>query len=155
MFTGFFYALREAGVPVSLREWLTFLEALAEGVVAPSLASFHAVARAVLVKDEAHYDRFDAVFTAYFADVATPEQLVEAALRWVQDALRERRLSEAERQALLAGIEPADLERLARLFAERLREQDGQHHGGSYWIGTGGTSPFGRGGVHPNGLRVG
>lgn len=151
MFTGFFYALREEGVPVSLTEWMTLLEALDKGLAGASLHGFYRLARAVLVKSEAYYDRFDLAFARYFQGIETPPELAERVLKWLEKALPPLQIDPQQRQPFA----PWDLEEMRRALEERLAKQDGEHHGGSYWIGTGGTSPFGHSGYHPAGLRIG
>jgi uncharacterized protein len=148
--------LRAAGVPVSLREYLSFLEALRAGVVLYDAEGFYHLARATLVKDERHIDRFDRVFGQVFGGLEglTPEALV-AAVELPRDWLRklaERHLTPEERAEIeaLGGFDA-----LMRTLAERLREQQGRHQGGSKWIGTAGTSPFGAFGYNPEGVRIG
>jgi len=152
MFLDFFFALRRRKVPASTQEWLTLMQALALGLHGSSLDGFYHLARAVCVKDLAHYDAFDAAFLEVFKDVpADALALTEELLAWLADARRLAGLSDADR-ARLAGL---SLEELRELFARRLAEQKRRHDGGNRWIGTGGTSPFGSGGAHPTGLRVG
>lgn len=151
LFLDFFYLLRQAGLPVSSREWLTFVEALAMGLVAADLYRFYALARATVVKDEKHYDLFDQCFTHHFAGARPPRAFEKAFDQWLSDPLPIPELSEEE----LAQLETYDLDELKRLFEERMAEQNERHDGGSKWIGTGGTSPFGHSGQHPAGVRVG
>jgi uncharacterized protein with von Willebrand factor type A (vWA) domain len=152
MFLDFFFALRRRKVPASTQEWLTLMQALALGLHGSSLRGFYHLARAVCVKDLAHYDAFDAAFLEVFKDVpADALALTEELLAWLADARRLAGLSDADR-ARLAGL---SLEELRELFARRLAEQKRRHDGGNRWIGTGGTSPFGSGGAHPTGLRIG
>ncbi|MFO1107383.1 MAG: VWA domain-containing protein [Amaricoccus sp.] len=158
MFTRFFAELRGARVPVSLREYLGFLEALRAEVVTDDPEGFYFLARAALVKDERHVDRFDRVFAAVFGgllsgDLAAGSGPAPAALPedWLRK-LAERFLTPEERAAIesLGGFD-ALMETLAR----RLAEQKGRHEGGSKWIGTAGTSPFGACGYNPEGVRIG
>ncbi len=151
MFIDFFYLLKAYGVPVSITEWMTLMEALARGMALSSLTGFYHLARAVLVKSEAHYDRYDLAFASYFKGVETPLELTEKVLNWLENALPPRLISPEERKQ----FENWDLEELKRQLEERLREQQGEHHGGSNWIGTGGTSRFGHSGYHPAGVRIG
>ncbi len=155
MFTEFFYLLRGYGVPVTVTEWLTFMRALATGLVAPSLADFYAVGRAVLVKSEAFFDQFDQAFQHAFEGIETPQEIADEVWEWLADPLALPGLSEEEKRALLEQLGEIDLEALQQLFEERLREQTEAHHGGNRWVGTGGTSPFGHSGWHPGGIRVG
>jgi uncharacterized protein with von Willebrand factor type A (vWA) domain len=151
LFGNLFFGLREAGIPVNLSEWLTLMEALAKGVVAPNLTDFYRIARAILVKHEAHFDTYDLVFAAVFADGEMPESLESALLEWLENPIAPPQLSAEE----VAALEQMPVERLRELFEQRLREQNERHDGGSHWVGTGGTSPFGHGGRHPAGIRVG
>jgi hypothetical protein len=152
MLIDFFYSLREAKLPVSVKEYLTLIEALRERVIAPSLDEFYYLARLTLVKDERYFDKFDQAFGAYFRGA---QQLTDAAfelpLDWLEKRLR-RELS-AEEKAQIEAMGGLDklMERLKQLFDE----QKERHEGGSKWIGTGGTSPFGNGGYHPEGIRIG
>lgn len=152
MLIDFFYTLRAAKLPVSVKEYLTLLEALQQQVISPSLDEFYYLARLSLVKDEKHYDKFDQAFGAYFKGV---EQRVEATgevpLDWLKKRMQ-RELSPEDKARIeaLGGIDKL-MERLKQLF----EEQKGRHEGGSKWIGTGGTSPFGNGGFNPEGIRIG
>ena len=155
MLIRFFFTLRAARVPVSVREYLSLLEALQQGVISPQgghgLDDFYVLARTILVKDEAHYDRFDQAFSAYFHGV---EWLTDFGGVIPEDWLRktlERELSAEER----ARLPKMDWDDLMETFKKRLAEQKDRHEGGSKWIGTGGTSPFGAYGVNPQGIRVG
>ncbi len=156
MFLPFFENLREGGVPVSLREYLTFLEALGKGLVTYEAERFYFLARSAMVKDERNLDKFDRVFSQTFEglDQIPPEALV-AAVDLPGDWLRklvERHLTEDQ----MAGIEAlGGFDRLMETLKERLREQKSRHQGGSKWIGTAGTSPFGAYGYNPEGVRIG
>ena len=152
MFFTFFAELRQAKVPVSLREYLGFLEGMEKRVVAFDLDGFYFFARAALVKDERHLDRFDRVFGHCFNGIespADPQQALPEA--WLQK-LAERFLTAEEKQQILAvgGWEKL-MERLRQLLAE----QKERHQGGSKWIGTAGTSPYGAFGYNPEGVRIG
>ena len=156
MFLTFFDRLRRAGVPVSLREFLTFLEALQAGLARYDVDGFYYLARAALVKDERHLDRFDQAFAESFkgAEALTLEQVLEAVdlpADWLA-RMAEKHLTEAERAeiAALGGFEA-----LMETLRARLREQHDRHQGGSKWIGTAGTSPFGAFGYNPEGVRIG
>jgi len=154
MFVDFFFSLRAAAVPVSITEFLMLLEALQAGAAGASAQDFYFLARTCLVKDERHYDRFDRVFAEVFQGAERLFAELTAAqvpAEWLQ-ALAGRVLSEEERRAIesLGGWE-----KLLETLRERLREQKEAHHGGSKWIGTRGTSPFGSGGYHPEGVRFG
>ncbi len=156
MYAAFFGDLRAAGIPVSLREYLGFLEALDTGLGRYDAEAFYYLARASLVKDERHIDRFDRVFAATFngLEPLTIEALVaraELPADWLRK-LAEKHLSPEERAEIeaLGGFD-----KLMETLAERLREQQGRHQGGSKWIGTAGTSPFGAFGYNPEGVRIG
>lgn len=151
MLVDFFYHLRKHQLPVSIREYLTLLEALKKAVIGPSLDEFYLLARIVLIKDETHFDRYDIAFSSYtrHIDAAFPPGK-DIPLEWL---IKEhaRNLSPEDK----AAIEKLGWDRLMELFKQRLEEQKEKHSGGSKWIGTGGTSPFGSGGYHPEGLRIG
>ncbi len=156
MFLPFFEALRVARVPVSLREFLTFLEAMRANLVTYDADGFYYLARAAMVKDERHIDRFDQAFARAFAglEAVTPEAVMQA-LDLPEDWLRrmaEKHLTEAEKAEIeaLGGFD-----KLLETLRDRLAEQKGRHQGGSKWIGTAGTSPFGAYGYNPEGMRIG
>ncbi|WP_207478312.1 vWA domain-containing protein [Arenibaculum pallidiluteum] len=157
MFTRFFYELRQVGVPVSLREYLTLLEAMKAGVAAYDAEGFYYLARAALVKDERHLDRFDQVFAAVFKGLAREDGTADGGIQaeipadWLR-RIAERILTEEEKRQVQAL---GGWDKLMETLAERLAEQRGRHQGGSKWIGTGGTSPFGAYGYNPEGLRIG
>ncbi|MGK3959685.1 VWA domain-containing protein [Sorangium sp. So ce118] len=152
MFIEFLYELRARKVPVGAQEAVGLAQALAAGLHDSSLDGFYNVARAMLVHSEAHLDDFDLAFAKHFRGVHVEAKAVaEELLSWLRDPIKMRALSEEEK----AMIEELDLEEVLRRFEERLREQRERHDGGSRWIGTGGTSPFGRGGYNPSGIQVG
>ncbi len=156
MFLPFFETLRANGVPVSLREFLTFLEAVDSGLVTYDVDGFYYLARATLVKSEAQIDRFDQAFAKAFRGIENlSEQDVLDALDLPEDWLRkmaERHLTSEE----MAEIESlGGFEKLMQTLRERLAEQQGRHQGGNKWIGTAGTSPFGAYGYNPEGIRIG
>jgi len=149
----FFSELRAAKIPVTTREYLTLLEALEKGAIDPDIDHFYSVSRAALVKDEKNFDKFDAVFGHVFKGVETLGALFEEKEipdEWLQ-AMMERLLSEEER----AAIEALPFEELMETLKKRLEEQEKRHEGGSKWIGTGGTSPYGHSGYNPSGVRIG
>ena len=152
MLIDFFYSLREAKLPVSVKEYLTLIEALRERVIAPSLDEFYYLARLTLVKDERYFDKFDQAFGAYFRGV---QQLTDAAfelpLDWLEKRLQRELTADEKAQIEAMGGLDKLMERLKQLFDE----QKARHEGGSKWIGTGGTSPFGNGGYNPEGIRIG
>lgn len=156
MFLPFFSALRDAGVPVSMREHLAFLEALAANLATYDPEGFYYLARCALVKDERHIDRFDRAFAASFEgleQISTQDVLnaVDVPKDWLTK-MAEKHLSREERAEIeaLGGFD-----KLMETLKERLKEQEGRHQGGSKWIGTAGTSPYGAYGYNPEGVRIG
>jgi uncharacterized protein with von Willebrand factor type A (vWA) domain len=153
MFQRFFTELREARVPVSLREYLTLIEALDEEVIPPLVDDFYYLARATLVKDERNLDKFDRVFGSVFKGLERLE--TDLAAEIPEDWLRkitEKYLTEEEKKEIEAL---GGWEKLMETLQERLKEQKERHEGGNKWIGTGGTSPFGAYGYNPEGVRIG
>lgn len=152
MLIDFFYRLRAAKVPVSLKEFLTLLEALEKGVIGPSVDDFYFLSRAALVKDEAHFDKFDRAFGEYFEGVDAIElDQVVIPDEWLRK-LKELKLSPEEMAAIEAM---GGLDKLMETLKKRLEEQKERHQGGNKWIGTGGRSPFGAYGYNPEGIRIG
>ena len=153
MLFDFFSTVRKSGVPASVKEFLTLLEALQKGVVFADIDDFYVLARVCLVKDEAYFDRFDLAFASYFKGVAAiPDDLVrEIPADWLR-SLGQRVLTDEEKAQIEAL---GGWEKLMETLRERLEEQKGRHQGGSKWIGTGGTSPFGADGFNPEGIRIG
>ncbi len=151
MFINFFYLLKNHGVPVAITEWMMLMEALSKGMAQSGLTSFYHLSRAVLVKSETHYDRFDLAFYSYFRGIETPVELTEKILEWLENALPPRHITPEERKQFREW----DLDDLRRRLEQRLREQNEEHHGGDKWVGTGGTSPFGHSGYNPAGVRIG
>jgi len=152
MFVGFFYRLRAGGVPVSLKEYLALLEALRAGVADYGVERFYYLARACLVKDERHLDRFDRVFAEWFEGVERIEDPFQAIPEEWLKKLGERYLSEDEKRRIKAL---GGWQKLMEELRKRLAEQEKRHQGGSKWIGTAGTSPFGAYGYNPEGIRIG
>jgi uncharacterized protein with von Willebrand factor type A (vWA) domain len=152
MLIDFFYTLRAAQLPVSVKEYLTLVEALRERVIAPSIDDFYYLARLTLIKDERYFDKFDQAFGAYFRGVQQlTDEAFELPLDWLEQRLRRQLTAEEKAQIEAMGGLDKLMERLKELFDE----QKERHEGGSKWIGTGGTSPFGNGGYHPEGVRIG
>ncbi len=156
MFLPFFETLRMAGVPVSLREYLSFLEGMSLGLATYDVDAFYYFARTCMVKDERHLDRFDRAFAHSFQGLEeiTPEQVLDAVdlpREWLEK-LAEKHLSAEERAAInaLGGFDA-----LMDTLRKRLEEQKGRHQGGNKWVGTAGTSPFGAYGYNPEGVRIG
>jgi hypothetical protein len=153
MFQRFFSELRAAKVPVSLKEYLTLLEALDKEVIPPSVDEFYYLSRATLVKDERHIDKFDRVFGHVFKGLENLAEEIDTQIPadWLK-ALTEKYLSDEEKAQIEAL---GGWEKLMETLAERLKEQEKRHEGGNKWIGTGGTSPFGNNGYNPEGVRIG
>ncbi len=158
MFIGFFLALRAAGVKTSLREYLTLQEAMRAGLGDYDIDTFYFLARAVLVKDERLIDRFDRVFAESFKGILQPQpegapgvETVALPEEWLK-MLAEKHLTEEEKAEIEAM---GGFEKLMETLRQRLEEQKGRHEGGSKWIGTAGTSPFGANGYNPEGVRIG
>jgi uncharacterized protein len=157
MLIDFFYTLRAAKLPVSVKEFLMLLEALQAHVVGPSnpdacsMDDFYYLARTTLVKDEKHFDKFDRAFAAYFKGVESIADFGKPIpADWLRQEL-ERLLSDEQK----ANAPKMDWDELMETLKKRLEEQKERHAGGSKWIGTGGTSPFGHGGHNPQGIRIG
>jgi len=152
MFAQFFLELRQAHVPVSLREYLTLIEAVKAGLASYRIEDFYYLSRAALVKDERHLDKFDRVFGHCFKGIETPpEESREIPEEWLKK-LAELMLTEEEK-ALIEAM--GGLDKLLETLRQRLAEQAGRHQGGSKWIGTAGTSPYGAYGYNPEGVRIG
>jgi uncharacterized protein with von Willebrand factor type A (vWA) domain len=155
MLLPFFTALRDAKVPVSMKEWLHLMEAMDKDLAGRKVDDFYHLSRAVLVKDEKHYDRFDQVFGKVFAGIesfgAGEEPSLDVPEDWLK-LLNEKFLTDEEKAEIeaLGGFD-----KLMETLKQRLEEQKGRHEGGNKWVGTGGTSPFGHGGYNPEGVRVG
>jgi uncharacterized protein with von Willebrand factor type A (vWA) domain len=153
MLVRFFLLLKSAGVPVSITELLTLLEALKAGLGEISAERFYYLARTCLVKDERHYDRFDQAFAAHFKGAEDLFKLLSRELPadWLEK-MAVRDLSDAEKAEIEAL---GGWEKLMETLRQRLAEQQERHQGGSKWIGTAGTSPFGAYGYNPEGVRIG
>jgi len=153
MFLDLFYGLRDEGVPIAIQEWQTFLSALEEGLHGSSLLRFYHLGRACLIKSETYFDAYDKVFAKVFKGVegALGEDVTEEILEWLKDPKNFPELTPEQ----LAELERLTGDELMRRFLETLAEQDERHDGGNKWVGTGGRSPYGHGGVHPTGIRVG
>jgi uncharacterized protein with von Willebrand factor type A (vWA) domain len=156
MLAGFFVKLKDARIPVSIKEYLTLLEGLHKQVITPSIDEFYLLARTVLVKDESNFDKFDRVFGEFFNGLTPPEGAdegieAEIPLAWLLK-LAQKELSEQDK-ALVESL--GGWEKLMQTLRQRLAEQKGRHQGGNRWIGTAGTSPFGAWGYNPEGVRIG
>ena len=153
MLVDFFFALRRAGLPVSLTEFLSLLEALKQRIAFVSAEEFYHLGRLALVKDERYFDRYDRVFAAYFsgAEAVFARLLADIPEEWLR-SLGEQHLSEEDKKLVQSA---GGWEKLIETLRERLRSQQERHEGGSKWIGTRGTSPFGADGYNPEGVRIG
>ncbi len=153
MLVNLFYCLKKFGVPVSIREHLDLIAALDADLAFADQEQFYFLARASLVKDEKHFDKFDRAMSAFWSGLESIEGLVEALIPddWLRSEFL-KHLSDEDR-AKIEGL--GGLEELIEKFKERLEQQQGRHAGGNKWIGTGGTSPFGHSGYHPTGIRIG
>lgn len=153
MFLDFFFLLRSEGIPVSMQEYLHLLEAMSKKVVTYSVEDFYYLCRTVWVKNEQYLDRFDLLFSKYFHGVQGSQNIAldDIPKDWLEKQM-ERLLTEEEK-AMIEKM--GGLEALMKRVQELMEEQKERHQGGSKWIGTGGTSPFGHGGYNPEGIRIG
>src|SRR6201987_3908866 len=153
MFVTFFHELKSAGLPVTLREYLTLMEAMDKDIAGRRVEDFYYLSRAALVKDERNLDKFDRVFGHVFKGLDLIEQALSAeiAAEWLKK-LAEKYLTDEEKKQIEAM---GGLDKLLETLKKRLAEQKGRHQGGSKWVGTAGTSPFGAFGYNPEGVRIG
>ena len=152
MLIDFFLKLKSHKLPVSIKEYLTLLEAMGKDVIGPSIDEFYYLSRAALVKDEANFDKFDRAFGEFWQGVETiPGIEAEIPLEWLLKQV-ELHLTEEQKKEIQAL---GGWEKLMETLRQRLEEQKGRHQGGNKWIGTGGTSPFGAYGYNPEGVRIG
>jgi uncharacterized protein with von Willebrand factor type A (vWA) domain len=153
MFVAFFHELKTAGVPVTLREYLTLMEAMEKDLAGRRVEDFYYLARTALVKDERNLDKFDRVFGHVFKGLELMGEPLSAEIpaEWLKK-LAEKYLTEEEKKQIEAI---GGLDKLLELLRQRMKEQKGRHQGGNKWIGTGGTSPFGAYGYNPEGVRIG
>ncbi len=153
MFTKFFHELKSAGLPVSLREYLTLMEAMEADLAERKVEDFYYLSRSALVKDERNLDKFDRVFSHVFKGIESLADTVTAEIPedWLK-LITQKYLTEEEKKQIEAL---GGWDKLMETLKQRLEEQKKRHEGGSKWIGTGGTSPFGSGGYNPEGVRIG
>ncbi|HEY8554489.1 MAG TPA: hypothetical protein VIL43_08115, partial [Burkholderiales bacterium] len=152
MLIDFFFTLKEFGLPVSIKEFLVLIEALKKHVAYCSIDDFYYLARTCLVKDEKHFDKYDRAFAKYFKGVLAIDGIVaEIPEEWLR-YMAEKYLTEEEKK-LIESLGGWD--KLMETLRKRLEEQKGRHQGGSKWIGTAGTSPYGAYGYNPAGVRIG
>jgi len=151
MLIDFFFTLKDARIPVSIKEFLVLLEAMQKNVISPAIDDFYYLSRITLVKDEANYDKFDKAFGSYFKGVETIfEKNPEIPLDWLMKRMQ-RELTPEQK----AALEKFGYDKLMDRLKELLKEQHERHEGGNKWIGTGGSSPFGNSGYNPEGIRIG
>jgi uncharacterized protein len=154
VFATFFHELKAAKVPVTLKEYLTLMEALTADLADQKVEHFYYLSRAALVKDERHLDKFDQVFGHVFKGLDLMREAVEGAEipeEWLR-SIGQRYLSEEDKKKIQ---ELGGWDKIMEELKKRLAEQKGRHQGGSKWIGTGGTSPYGADGYNPAGVRIG
>jgi len=152
MLSGFFVKLKDHKIPVSIKEWLTLLEAMQKDVISPSIDEFYYLSRTTLVKDEQNFDKFDRAFGEYFKGIESVAGVeLDVPLEWL---LKQAELNlSPEEKAMIEAM--GGWEKLMEALKKRLEEQKGRHQGGNKWIGTAGTSPFGAYGYNPEGVRIG
>jgi len=152
MLSGFFIKLKDHKIPVSIKEWLTLLEAMQKNVISPSIDEFYYLSRTTLVKDEQNFDKFDRAFGEYFKGIESIAGVeLDVPLEWL---LKQAELNlSPEEKAMIEALGGWD--KLMETLKKRLEEQKGRHQGGNKWIGTAGTSPFGAYGYNPEGVRIG
>src|SRR5436189_5602733 len=152
MLSGFFVKLKDHKIPVSIKEWLTLLEAMQKDVISPSIDEFYYLSRTTLVKDEQNFDKFDRAFGEYFKGIESVAGVeFDVPLEWLLKQA-ELKLS-PEEKAMIEAM--GGWEKLMETLKKRMKEQKGRHQGGNKWIGTAGTSPFGAYGYNPEGVRIG
>lgn len=142
MFIDLFYLMRARGLQVSMNEWLSLTEALERGLCRNSLLEFYYVSRAILIKTEADFDKFDEIFLDYFDRIQHIEDIPQELMDWLHDPKNMKKYDKDEVDARTTY----DLEKLRQMLEERLQEQHERHDGGQYWVGTGGTSTMGHSG---------
>ncbi|MGZ5818947.1 MAG: hypothetical protein ACXWJD_09385, partial [Burkholderiaceae bacterium] len=151
MLIDFFFTLKDAKIPVTIKEFLMLLEAMQKNVIENSLDDFYYLSRITLVKDEAHFDKFDQAFGMYFKGIDTLfDDKANIPLDWLLKRMQREMTPEQ-----IAQLEKFGYDKLMDRLKELLAEQKERHEGGNKWIGTGGTSPFGNGGQNPEGVRIG
>lgn len=153
MLVQFFLGLRNAGIPVTIRELLDLIAGLEARLAFIDVDEFYQLARVCMIKDEKYYDRFDKAFGSYFSDLSSLDDIIEAMIP--DDWLRKEFLKQLsdEEKAKIESL--GGLDKLIEEFKKRLEEQKGRHAGGNKWVGTGGTSPYGHSGYNPEGIRIG
>ena len=154
MFEEFLYTLRRGGLKVSLTEWMSLMEALDKGLHRSSFTGFYHLCRCLLVKNEADFDRFDRCFLQYFRDVPFEGEVSQELMDWLDrpDVLSDYANWDEEQARLNELLSEEEIE---KMLQERMQEQNEEHNGGNYWVGTHGMSTFGNSGLSPKGIRVG
>lgn len=152
MFDSFLYLLRAKGLNVSLNEWIALNDALDRGLAHSSLTDFYYLCRSVLIKSETEFDKFDGAFLEFFKDIDFLEDIPQELLDWLNKP--KETLNNYDEEIAKQNL-ALDYERIEQMLRERIAEQDGEHNGGKYWVGTGGMSVFGNNGNSPKGIRVG
>ena len=138
---------------VSLNEWMTLMEAMEKGLHHSTLTGFYHLCRAIVVKNETEFDRFDQVFLEFFRDIPFNSELPDELLEWLNHPTED--LARTIEELRAQGFPEESLDELLKLLEERLKEQTEEHNGGNYWVGTQGRTPWGNSGWHPNGIRIG
>ena len=142
MFAAFFYLLRQRGLHVSLNEWMTLLEGMEKGLHHSTLTGFYHLCRAIVVKNETEFDRFDQIFLEFFKNVPYTGELPEDLLDWLNHPSEDLKRTIADLRS--AGFPDETLEELLKMLEERLKEQTEEHNGGNYWVGHPGPHPLGQ-----------
>lgn len=153
MFIDFFYVLKAKGLDISMTEWLTLMEALDKGLIGANLSNFYYISRMILVKSESDYDKFDLAFMEFFEHIKSEDELAKHLRDWLDKG--EDMEFDSQNRDMYSYDQAKDAQTVKRLFKERLSEQNSEHNGGNYWIGTAGGSSFGHHGRNVGGIRVG
>lgn len=154
MFIDFYYLLRDLNIPVSITEFLTFMKVLSEGYI-KTTREFYFIGRSLLVKDESLFDAFDAAVMEYFKEIEVPIEIKKEMEDWLKLPLDQLISTYPFSRKDLEQISLEDWREIQSQFAQRMQQQNEAHNGGNFWIGTRGSSPFGWGGKHPGGIRIG
>lgn len=152
MFSQFFYILKDKGLDISLTEWLTFMEAIDKGLHHSNFSEFYYLGRSILVKRESDYDKYDLAFGEYFKNIHSEDDVPADIMKWLDK--KDMKVSE-QNKAMYGYSQEKDADTVKRMFKERISEQNSEHNGGNYWIGTSGGSSFGHSGRNVGGIRVG
>lgn len=153
MFLEFFYTLKAKGLDISMTEWLTLMEALDKGLIGSNFSNFYYISRMILVKSESDYDKFDMAFSEFFRNIKSTDSISAALQEWLDKG--EDMKFDKQNQELYSFKQERKADEVKRMFRERITEQNSEHNGGNYWIGTSGGSAFGHHGRNVGGIRVG